>query len=172
MRGLELARRRTPTTPVLDEPSVLVELDDPSHRIRCRAWVLPSMPLGDEDVPIRCGDDITRLVEQRVAAVAGPEPVGEQGRYVDMSPPVVAEPVEVPRQQVPDERGAPAPAASALETRLNPKYTFETFVIGSSNRFPHAAAVAVAVGPRPGPRHQPPFPYVLLQTKRVQQTKS
>src|SRR5690606_34520758 len=32
---------------------------------------------------------------------------------------------------------------SALETRLNPKYTFETFVIGSSNRFAHAAAVAV-----------------------------
>jgi chromosomal replication initiator protein len=39
--------------------------------------------------------------------------------------------------------GAPRPA----QARLNPKYTFETFVIGSSNRFAHAAAVAVAEAP-------------------------
>ena len=39
------------------------------------------------------------------------------------------------------------PRPDAEPARLNPKYTFDTFVIGSSNRFAHAAAVAVAEAP-------------------------
>jgi chromosomal replication initiator protein len=53
----------------------------------------------------------------------------------------------------PPSAGTPAPVASRAvlpgtgQARLNLKYTFETFVIGSSNRFAHAAAVAVAEAP-------------------------
>ncbi|WP_320068332.1 chromosomal replication initiator protein DnaA [Micromonospora sp. RTGN7] len=44
-----------------------------------------------------------------------------------------------------DDRRLPGGAESG--NRLNPKYMFETFVIGSSNRFAHAASVAVAESP-------------------------
>ena len=52
------------------------------------------------------------------------------------------------RAEPPVERPRAAAAPARTEpARLNPKYQFDTFVIGSSNRFAHAAAVAVAEAP-------------------------
>jgi chromosomal replication initiator protein len=58
----------------------------------------------------------------------------------------LGQPSSMPRspiEEIPDA----ASSASRSDTRLNPKYTFDNFVIGQSNRFAHAAAVAVAEAP-------------------------
>lgn len=67
----------------------------------------------------------------------------------ELTPVIEEEPEDAP-QEVEQREHAPSPTPPSNSHefgRLNPKYIFDTFVIGSSNRFAHAAAVAVAEAP-------------------------
>jgi chromosomal replication initiator protein len=58
---------------------------------------------------------------------------------------VALEPEPLPTQKERDP--ATGPVRLTGESRLNPKYSFDNFVTGGSNRFAHAAAFAVAEAP-------------------------
>ena len=67
------------------------------------------------------------------------------------------EPVSAPARAPAPAATAPTPAVVSRGLVLNPRFTFDTFVVGSSNQFAHAAARAV--GESPSHAYNPLFLY-------------
>lgn len=138
-----------------------VEIDTPQHR----AFLSLTKPLG-----LIKGNGTTNLLvaapnafakdvlETRLRSVVSEVLSRELGEKTNIAV-TVDEALELPSPPQPEielEFIAPkvgtgrddrAPQTSNEVSQLNPRYIFETFVIGASNRFAHAAAVAVAEAP-------------------------
>jgi len=113
-----------------------------------KAWlaqIRPVVVVGDTLVLAVPDEFVKEWIEQRYAPTVTTALERVTGRALDIR--VTVGPLEDTGDEEPASPvAAPRPAA-ADRPQLTPKYTFERFVIGSSNRFAHAAAVAVAEAP-------------------------
>ena len=151
-----------------DWTSFRTALQDRVSPVTWQTWLAPldlRDPV-DEEMTLVAPSDFHRrwiaekhleAIEGAALAVFGPQVVvqletGTMALPFDEDPePELAEPEPPPR---------PRPADLKLNrpgSRLLPRYTFEHFVVGQSNRFAHAAAMAVAE--EPGTHYNPLFIY-------------
>ncbi len=136
-------------------------LADSAVTAQHRAWLRLTRPLGlvEDTALLAAPNEFAKdVLETRLRMLISTALSRELGREIRVAVTVEPQPVAEPAASGGSDLPQPAPQSSwggadsrapvrTEPARLNPKYTFETFVIGSSNRFAHAAAVAVAEAP-------------------------
>jgi chromosomal replication initiator protein len=144
--------------------SVLGQLQMEMPRASFDTWVRDTKPLSYQDGTLTIGvrNAYARdWLESRLASTVSRLLVGIMNASVAVNFIVNGNDAEVIADEAPPSSGQPEPAAvfeqPARPSNMNPRYLFETFVVGSGNRLAHAACQAVAE--KPARAYNPLFLY-------------
>jgi len=138
--------------------SVLGQLQTEMPKASYDTWVRDTQVLSYEDGLLIIGVDNAYArdwLESRLASTVNRLLVGVMNRSVEvkfivgsgMDSPDLVE--DQPQGDMTQESDLPTPILVTLDRHpvLNPRYTFDNFVVGSNNRLAHAASLAVAENP-------------------------
>jgi chromosomal replication initiator protein len=160
----------------VDNPDRAVSADDITDREALQVWGSGAVALRTQLAeatwhtwfqgvrPIRLDDDVLvlavpstvacerirsswrGLLDDTLSEVTGRDIHVELLVDTDVPPPDVVDTIDAPTT-APEPFTPPRSETTWAPGTLNPRYTFEEFVIGASNRFAHAAALSVAEAP-------------------------
>jgi chromosomal replication initiator protein len=131
-------------------------------------WLAPLQPVAlvDDLLTLRAPAELCAWITDRFSGVLARVAADVIGAGISVSVQPDVEPVAAARDARRPPRSGRAGAATDVEEReepadrdvaLNPKFSFDQFVIGDTNRFAHASALAVAE--LPGHAYNPLFIY-------------
>ncbi len=136
----------------------VAQLDSKLDSHSFETWIVPIKPLGIDGRSFRLGVPsrfFANWLEKHHANILRETLREITGSEFDLDFDIIAS--EEPPLEIVSEKPVSSPRRTANGTYLNPKYTFQNFVVGSSNQFAHAAAKAVAEDP--AHRYNPLFIY-------------
>ncbi len=126
----------------------VTKLDSKLDRHNFETWIIPIKPLGIDGSSFRLGVPsrfFANWIEEHHSLVLRETLKEITGTDFQLNFSIIAS--EEPPPEIVSQTQQPPPRRTANGTYLNPKYTFQSFVVGSSNQFAHAAAKAVAENP-------------------------